>query len=275
VAELIPCDLHVHPDYSIDARSSIDDYCRQARKIGLQIIGFSTHYDMNPTRLDIDALAVVDGRRVSMDDSVLTRYCDDLEQSRIKYPDLRILKGLEIDYFIGVEPEALRVRKKFGFDYFIGSVHCLDNLAISESKEGKQYFAGHTLEQMTTEYFDLLYRVAACGLFEIIGHADYYWRFALPYFGEQVYEIYRGRLEKIAKAATRSCVGFEINTSQMRKGSSCHPRIDFLKELTAFGGVINAIGSDSHLAAHLGSNINDILEMIGEHGIKFEPFFAS
>jgi histidinol-phosphatase (PHP family) len=198
---MIPCDLHVHPDYSIDARSSIDDYCRRAREIGLPIIGFATHYDMNPGRLEIDALAVLDGHQVPMSDSVLARYREDIESARHKYPDLRILAGLEIDYFTSVEPEAIRVREKFGFDYFIGSVHCLDGLAISDTKEGKQYFAGHSLEQMTDNYFSLLYDVSASGLFD-------------------------------------------------------------------------AIGSDSHLAEHLGSHINEVMAILEEQEIAFRPFYA-
>jgi histidinol phosphatase-like PHP family hydrolase len=78
------------------------------------------------------------------------------------------------------------------------------DIAISDSKEGPEYFANHSLQEMTDEYFDLLYNVAACGLFEVIGHADYYWRFAFRYFGEEVYQIYRGRLAPIAEAAAEN-----------------------------------------------------------------------
>jgi histidinol-phosphatase (PHP family) len=273
MADLIPCDLHVHPDYSIDAKPAIEEYCVRAKEIGIQVLGFSTHYDMNPKRLPFDALADVDGIRVPMSDDVLRRYRDDIEKARLKHPDLRILAGVEIDYFRGVEPEAVRIRDKFGFDYFIGSVHCLDDIAISDSKEGKEYFAGHTLAQMTEEYFALLYNVAACGLFEVIGHADYYWRFAVPHFGEEVYQIYKGRLEPIAKVAAENGVGFEINTSQMRKGLSFHPRLDFLKELIKHGACVNAFGSDSHLISHLGEKINEVGAIIKAEKIPFKPFY--
>jgi histidinol-phosphatase (PHP family) len=275
MAKLIPCDLHVHPDYSIDAKPTIDEYCQRAGQLGIQVLGFSTHYDMNPKRLDIDALAVVDGVRVPMSDSVLTRYREDIETARKKYPGLRILAGVEVDYFKGVEPEAVRIRDKFGFDYFIGSVHTLDDLAISDSKEGQQYFANHSLEQMTDNYFDLLYAVASCGLFEVVGHADYYWRFAVRYFGEEVYQIYRGRLEPIAKAASENGVGFEINTSQIRKGLSYHPRLDFLKELARYGAVVNSLGSDSHLISHLGESINDVAAILETENIPFKPFYET
>jgi histidinol-phosphatase (PHP family) len=275
MADIIPCDLHVHPDYSIDAEPSIDEYCRRAEQLGIRVLGFSTHYDMNPKRLPLDALADVDGVRVPMDDLVLARYRDEIESARRKYPDLRILAGVEVDYFPGVEPEAVRIRDKFGFDYFIGSVHCLADIAISDSKEGPEYFANHSLQEMTDEYFDLLYNVAACGLFEVIGHADYYWRFAFRYFGEEVYQIYRGRLAPIAEAAAENGIGFEINTSQMRKGLSFHPRIDFLRELVNYGGVVNAFGSDSHLIEHLGDGISEAARVLKAENIPFKPFYET
>jgi histidinol-phosphatase (PHP family) len=275
VADIIPCDLHVHPDYSVDAKPTINEYCQRARQIGIQVLGFSTHYDMNPKRLPLDALADVDGKRVPMNDSVLQRYRDEIETARGNYPGLRILAGVEIDYFRGVEPEAVRIRDKFGFDYFIGSVHCLDDIAISDSKEGPEYFAKHSLQQMTDEYFEMLYNVAACGVFEVIGHADYYWRFAIKYFGDAVYEIHNGRLENIAKAAVENGVGFEINTSQIRKGLSYHPRLDFLKELVSHGAYINAFGSDSHLIEHLGENINDVAAILRAENIPFKPLYET
>ena len=273
MADLIPCDLHVHPDYSIDAFSTIDEYCRQATEIGLQILGFTTHYDINPKRLDLDAFMVVDGQTVGADDYALNRYCEDVIAARNSYPELKILLGLEIEYFHGIEEEAAQLRRQFPFDYFIGSVHCLDDIAISDSKEGKQYFAAHTIDQMTNNYFELLYECANCGMFDVIGHADYYWRFAVPYFGEKVFEIYKGRLEKIAHAATRSKCGFEINTSQMRKGKDFHPRLDFLQELVNHGGVVNSIGSDSHKAEHLGADINTALASLAHNNIPFQPFY--
>jgi histidinol-phosphatase (PHP family) len=273
MAELIPCDLHVHPDYSIDASSSIEDYCKRAGQIGLQIIGFSTHYDINPKRLDLDAYMVVDGQRVKATDHGLNRYCEDVINARKNYPELRILLGLEIEYFPGIEKEAARLRKQFPFDYFIGSVHCLDDIAISDSKEGKAYFSSRTLQQMTDSYFELLYDCAACGQFDIIGHADYYWRFAVRYFGEAVYDIYKGHLEKIAKVAVKNGIGFEINTAQVRKGKDFHPQLDFLQELTAFGGIINSLGSDSHKAEHLGSDINKAIANLAKYNIPFRPFY--
>jgi len=276
VAELITCDLHVHPDYSIDAKSGIEQYCGKARQIGLRMIGFSTHYDVNPARSDIDPFMVVDGEKVKADDYALGRYVDNCLEAQNLYPDLKILIGLEVDYFIGVEAEVRRLKAKFPFDYLIGSVHCLDGVAISDKKEAGDFFNSHSLDKMADMYFDLLYNVANCGLFDVIGHADYYLRHGLYYYGQDIYNIHKNRLEKIVKAAVLTGTGFEINTSYLRHGGDgFFPRLDFIKTAMKYGAVINSIGSDSHNTDHLGAYINKAVDLISEHDLIFKPIYET
>lgn len=275
MAELIPCDLHVHPDYSIDARSTIREYCLQALRINLSTIGFTTHYDVNPERVGKDAYISIGGKWSVPDDASLEIYLNDIEKSRQEFPELNILAGLEIDYFPGIEDEAYRLTRKFELDYLIGSVHCLEGLAISESKDAKIYFGSHTPAQMADSYFGLLYECVNSGVFKVIGHADYYTRFSPQYYGEQSYDLYRGRLERIGKAASKNGTGFEINTLPIRKGGHFHPRLDFLKDLISFGAKINSIGSDSHHFSDLGSGIVEALRTLELHGYRIDLFYEN
>ena len=41
-------DYHVHPDFSIDAVGSVNEFCEAALKRGLAEICFTTHFDSNP-----------------------------------------------------------------------------------------------------------------------------------------------------------------------------------------------------------------------------------
>ena len=41
-------DYHVHPDFSFDAKGTIDEFCETAIKKGLTEICFTTHYDTDP-----------------------------------------------------------------------------------------------------------------------------------------------------------------------------------------------------------------------------------
>ena len=272
---MIPCDLHVHPDYSIDAKSSIDQYCLKARQIGLKVIGFATHYDVNPARNDIDPFMIVDGEKIKIDDYAIGRYFDDCFEARKQFPDLKILVGLEIDYFIGVEADVIRLKSEFPLDYLIGSVHCLEGIEISSKSEAPNYFNSHSLDKMADSYYELLFNLANCGLFDIIGHADYYLRHGILYYGGDIINAYRGRLEKVVEAAVRTKTGLEINTNAKsgHGNNDFHPHIDFLKEAVEMGAEITALGSDSHHIDHLGVNINKALSMLTQHSIPFKPFY--
>ena len=274
MADLIPCDLHIHPDYSIDAHSSIEQYCGRARQIGLPVLGFSTHYDINPARDDIDPFMIVDGEKVRAGNYALGRYIDDCLEARNMFPDLKILIGLEVDYFIGVESDVMRLKSEFQFDYMIGSVHCLDGVAISDKNEAGNFYDSHRLDKMADLYFELLYNVANCGLFDIIGHADYYLRHGLYFYGQDIFNIHKNRLEKIVKAAVRTGTGFEINTSYLRHGGDdFFPRLDFIKAAIKHGATINSVGSDAHNTSHLGAYINKAMDLISEHDLPFKPIY--
>ena len=54
-------DYHVHPDCSLDATGTIDQYCQRALEMGLEEICFTTHYDMDPVRRDEDPFMRIDG----------------------------------------------------------------------------------------------------------------------------------------------------------------------------------------------------------------------
>lgn len=273
---MIPCDLHVHPDYSIDSKTSIERYCVRAGQIGLRVIGFSTHYDINPVRADADPFMVVDGQKVSAGNVALGRYVDDCLEAGKLFPKLKILVGLEVDYFPGVEEKISKIKNEFTFDYLIGSVHCVGGVNLSSAKEVEQYCRTHSLGQMADGYFDMLFKVADCGLFDIIGHADYYLRFCPAYYGPEIFDIYKDRLERVARAAVRTSTGFEINSSYKRHGGdSFFPNPEFVKLAARLGATINSLGSDSHHEDHLGIGINNALAFLTEQNIRFKPIYEN
>ena len=55
-------DCHVHPDFSLDASGTIEEYCEKALQIGLKGICFTSHFDIDPERKEIDAFMRVKGK---------------------------------------------------------------------------------------------------------------------------------------------------------------------------------------------------------------------
>lgn len=135
-------DYHVHPDYSLDATGTIDQYCQKAIELGLREICFTTHYDSDPFRKDEDPFMRVDGEIVPLTEGNVRKYIEDVRKADKKYSPcgLSVRVGLEVDYAPHIEEELRLNLASFELDYLLGAVHCLDHIAISASNEAERYF---------------------------------------------------------------------------------------------------------------------------------------
>ena len=260
-----PADFHIHPDYSIDARGSIIQYCRRAVEIGLKSICFTTHYDVNPRRTELDGYWHYHNSRARISDKLIGIYLDEIETALTNFPSakLQIYRGLEVDYFPGVEREIERLKANFPFDFLIGSVHCLDDIAISDKREAPAYFNRKTLTQMTTDYFALLKMAAESPGLDAIGHLDYYIRYYREYYGADADRIDIEQFDPIFDVLKRLNRGFEINTSPFRYGlNNFHPNKKIIERAVNSGVKISSIGSDSHKPEKLALGVNEAYEFL-------------
>jgi histidinol-phosphatase (PHP family) len=267
-------DFHVHPDYSIDATGTIRQYCDRALDIGIKLICFTTHYDANPRRVELDGYWNHNNSRVRFSDELVRFYFDELEEARTFFADfgLRVYRGLEIDYFPGVEDEIERLRREFPLDFLIGSVHCLDDIAISEKREAQAYFTTHSISQLADDYFRLLQMAAACPGFDSLGHLDYYIRYCRDYYGHDVDQIEIERYDSVFDILKKGNRGFEINTSPYRYGiEGFHPHKDIIKRAIQADVKIASVGSDSHKPAKLGLGLNKAYEFLNQ--LRVTPEF--
>jgi histidinol-phosphatase (PHP family) len=253
-------DYHVHPDYSLDASGTIDQYCQKALELGLKEICFTTHYDTDPVRKDEDPFMRIDGKIVPLSQENVNRYIEDVRKAgRIYGPrGLSLKAGLEVDYAPHIEDDLRKKLAAFGLDYILGSVHCLDHIAISASKEANSYFEKHTLEELCREYYDALCKAVMSGLFDTIAHLDIYRKYGLGFYGEEVLTAHRGLVEPVLELMAENDVGMEINTGLLRKGHDqfC-PNLDILNLALKMNVKISAFGSDAHKVSHLGKDIKD------------------
>ena len=266
-------DFHIHPDYSKDASGSIDEYCQQAINIGLGSICFTTHYDKDPKRIEIDAIMIHDGMSLPLSDDSVALYLNEIDEAKIKYSGsgLKVYRGLEIDFFQGVEPEAKRIKEKFEFDFILGSVHCLENLSISSHKESGDYWNNRSAEQMFDEYFAMLDQAADCKYFDALGHLDYHIRFAPKYYGDAAFEIDIENYDPIFEKLKKNNIGIEVNTKPFQNGQhDFHPSKNIIKRAVEFGVKISSVGSDCHQPGLIGTGIKEAYEFLDQYGIKPE-----
>ncbi|MEE9553536.1 MAG: histidinol-phosphatase HisJ family protein [candidate division Zixibacteria bacterium] len=264
-------DFHIHPDYSIDAEGDIDSYCRKALSIGLNAICFTPHYDPNPRRVEADGFWRYKGERVRVLDRVIESYISDVREANSVYKDhgLEVYCGLEIDFFPGAEKEAEKIRSKFDFDFVIGSVHCLDDIAISNSSEVESYFSRKTVNQMADDYFELLLMAASCTEFDCLGHLDYYTKFGRDFYGVDIDKIEIDRYDPVFDKLIESGVGIEINTRRYRtEMNAFHPDKLIIEKAVRSGVRIASVGSDSHNPRDLGKGLEEAYSYLESLSVK-------
>jgi histidinol-phosphatase (PHP family) len=253
-------DYHVHPDYSLDATGTIDQYCQRALKLGLKEICFTTHYDTDPVRKDEDPFMRIDGEIVPLSVENVQRYIEDVKRAdKIFRPrGLSVRVGLEVDYAPHFEEDLRKNLSAFNLDYVLGAVHCLDHIAISASKEAENYFRRKSIEELCQEYYQVLGKAVKSHLFDAIAHLDIYRKYGLAFYGEKILTAHRGLVEPVLEHMVENDVGMEINTALLRKGhNEFSPSLEILNLALRANVKITAFGSDAHKVAHLGKDIKE------------------
>ena len=258
-------DYHIHPDYSMDAQGSIEEYCQKALEIGLSEICFTPHYDTDPARKEIDAYMRVDGNLVKLTDEVVQKYIDEVHKAKDKYSalGLSVKVGLEVDYAVHIEEGLGRKLPQFGLDFCLGAIHCLDHIAITSTHESEKYFRGKTAQQICQEYFTVFEAAVSSGLFKTMAHLDGYKIYGINFCGEKILTAHQGLVEPILELMAQKGVGLEINTGSFRKGHrETSPGVDILKMASRLGVKVNTLGSDAHQVKDLGKDLDVAQEFL-------------
>lgn len=258
-------DYHIHPDYSKDASGSIDDYCRRALELELSEICFTTHYDRDPLRQEIDPFMRVNGDVVSTSKEAVNRYIEDIRQANDKYrgQGLRVKAGLEVDYAPHYESILREELADYDLDYILGAIHCVDHIAITSSEEAPGCFEHRSMESLVAQYYDFVKRAVESGLFDVIAHLDIYKKYGLGFYGEEILTAHRGLVEPILEIMAKNNVGLEINTGVLRRGhSDASPGLEIVEMALSRGVKIVAIGSDAHKVEQLGQGIEDCFAFV-------------
>ena len=269
-------DYHIHPDYSQDAEGTIEEYCAQAVKIGIEEICFTPHFEIDPVRKEKDDRVKFNGKIVPMQSEWVNDYFRKIEKARQKFRHLTIRAGIEVGYDPAIESELKSFIKEFPFDFVLGAIHCIKHVAITnhvELDEFKTNYLNKGPEQVAGEYFETLDLAVKSGLFNSIAHFDVYKKYVLGLMGEKLLLATDPFLSSTLRLIAKHKVGIEINTSGLRQNpKEIYPAGKILLKAKEAGVKIFSVGSDAHRINHLGYELKEGFALAQKLGLDIFRF---
>ncbi|GAB6138712.1 histidinol-phosphatase HisJ family protein [Halanaerobaculum tunisiense] len=177
-----------------------------------------------------------------------------------EFPELKVKRGIEMDYTPGQEEEIADFLSQFELDYVIGSIHYLDDWMF-DHPDYQEYYYNWDLTELYKKYFSYVAQAAESGLYQILGHLD-----LIKVFGYRpetdVLEIVRPVLKTIAEQD----LVIEVNTNGLNKPvEEIYPSRKIL-EAAYEVGVKVTLGSDAHSAERVGENLALVRDLLLEIG---------
>ncbi len=252
-------DYHMHTRYSVDGQGEPEEFCHIAHQGGLKEIGFSDHFDANPSDASFGFFE-------------LEPYLGHLQRCRNAYADkLSVRIGLEVGepHKYPDDLSALLRRAQGAFDYLIGSVHWYNEMLIGDPA----HFDSLSPHESYHNYFEEVLQMVKHGGFHILGHLDLVSRYPInhPLIITEHEEIVR----HILSVALAQGIVPEINLSGLRrKTSSSLPPEQVLVWYREMGGNTVALGSDAHRPSEAGSLNQHGIEIAQRAGLRYLAGFC-
>ncbi|MBF0279240.1 MAG: histidinol-phosphatase [SAR324 cluster bacterium] len=250
---------HTHTYRCKHATGDVSDYCQTAIAEGLTVLGMSDHSALPDDRWP----------HIRMDLSELPDYCQAIDDARIQFPQLTILKGMECEFdqqYVSFYQEKLL--GELQFDYLIGAVHF-----VPVDGEWIGAYGGLDNAARLIAYTKYFIDSMRSGLFTFMAHPDLFGNCYLNWDDNTI-----SAARDIFEAAEVLKIPLEINGYGLRKpkistplGMRCmYPWPPFW-ELAAEYDIEVIVNSDAHHPGDITKNTQEAIE-IGE---KFLLNFAN
>ena len=249
-------DYHVHTFRCGHAGGASRDFVRRAVERGLVEMAFTDHvplYFLPESRRD---------PRLAMREDQLDDYLAEVESLRREFAGtIPVRLGLEADYAEDREEELSRWLARADWDLVLGSVHWVAGGWIDDPATSPPRFAAEGADALYDEYYRLLAKAAATGLFDVLTHFD------LPKKHGHRPERPREEAEGRAIDATRRAgCAVEVSSAGLRKPvKEAYPEPRLLSQIVA-AGIPITFSSDAHAPAEVGWGFDRTLALAREAG---------
>ena len=207
---------------------------------------------------------------LAMTRTELPGYVAEVEVLRAEFAEqIDVLLGIEADYAEGFEEKLKTLLAPYPWDVVLGSVHRVAGGWIDAPGSEKRH-ATEGSSALWTEYYRLIVKACASGLFDVMSHFD------LPKkFGHHRPAEALGAEETAVVAAAKAGVAIEVSSAGLRKAvAEIYPGPVLLRKLVA-AGVPVVFSSDSHAPAEAGWGLEKTQAAAREAGATHQLSFRS
>lgn len=262
---MLPADNHVHTVWSYDASATakMDWYCYRAVDMGLPALAFTEHLEFTETTEgDLAAGTVTDTRWWGgVQPLDVTGYLAAIAECRERFPQLRILSGVEAGESHLFAVSAAQVVNGNGFDRVLGSLHAVPH--DGQLIPADALFGLMPDDEAIRYYFaELLRLIEGSGLFEVLAHLDYprrYWPKGPHLYTEAPFEE---EYRTVLRALARTGRVLEINTKSPLASA------DMVRWWGEEGGTAVSFGSDAHVPRRLGDRFKLAVDIVEQAGFR-------
>ena len=247
--------LHTHTVYCRHGKGSVDEYCAEAEKLGLDILGFSEHCPYPDDGFSID-----NGRMWFSSFPIYTSMVEKAKEDS----GLEVFLGWECDWIKDREGWIEEVAEKS--DYAIFGLHYL------QDSFGEVYTPFHSdrwnRKRALKLYGERFVSAAESGLFLFAAHPDLFMNMS-DEFGEEEKALSR---DIIAISKEKDLV-LEVNGSGIKKAKdlglpqSRYPRREFW-EMVRDAGLYAVASADAHDTETMGERLDGALSFASSLSLK-------
>jgi histidinol-phosphatase (PHP family) len=251
--------LHLRPDEEGTPASeyftseNVARYLDAARQSGIEELGVSEH--VYRFRQALDVWRHPFWVEQATDD--LDEYCGFVRSTALRL-------GVEADFIPGAEDRIRNLLDAHDFDYVVGSVHFIGDVAVDHSDYDAWGTSGDP-DRVWRTYFDTLAEAARAGLFDILAHPDLVkvWGPERPWPDRDPRFYYEPAVEAVAETG----IAVEVSTAGLRKPVGELYPSHALAEMLADAGASFALSSDAHLPEHVGYEYEKALKLLDDLGV--------
>lgn len=256
-------DYHVHEHHSGDARDAyVEGYARRAEELGLDEIALTTHL-------------IIKGpdKNVGINPGDIPDYLEEIDQAQDE-TKVRLLSGLEVDYFPEEERLLEKILDEHAFDVVLGSTHFINGCDIGSREQNEAFFQDRPPSEATDEYYSVWRKAVESQLFDVMAHPDYFRKYIHLFREPLTWGEFGSEVSEAIYTLSDYDVGIEVNTSGYRHGmGDSFPLTEFLRKAKKVGVNTVTVGSDCHIIENLGYRISHAMDKLRKAGFNYISVF--